>query len=159
MCGCTPRIAVRPACTYYGERWVAIGDAVVSRLYKDGINSAYLTAETAMRTAVERGIGYDDFTHGYAPFCRQLAGDNTYGELLYGLCWYGMRFSPLARASMACVRREAGLEASRRLLSRLMWGLLTGDESYRKLFWLAFRPRSLARLGTAMVKELLGSME
>ena len=53
LCGCNPRIAVGAAHHYYGDRWVAVGDAAVTRLYKDGIGSAYQTTHTAMTTAVQ----------------------------------------------------------------------------------------------------------
>ena len=64
LCGCNPRIVVRPARRYCGERWVAVGDAAVARLYKDGINSAFLSAQAAMRSALERGIGGADLAIG-----------------------------------------------------------------------------------------------
>lgn len=147
LCGCTPRIVVRPAKTYFGDRWVAIGDAAVSRLYKDGINSAFLTAKAAMRAAVEYGIARQDFERTYAPFIRRIAADNAYGQLMFDLSSRAMAGSFLARASVGCIRAEAGLEMRQRIFSRLTWGMLTGDEPYHDLFWLVFKPRGLVRLG------------
>ena len=71
LCGCTPRIAVRPARQFFGPRWVAVGDASVVRLYKDGIGSAFYTAQRAMTTAVEQGISQRAFAAAYAPFLPQ----------------------------------------------------------------------------------------
>ena len=62
LCGCTPRIAVSPAHRYYGPRWVAVGDAAVTRLYKDGIGSAFFTAKIAMQVAIQDGISSQAFT-------------------------------------------------------------------------------------------------
>jgi hypothetical protein len=88
LCCCTARIAVEPAQVYFGDRWVAVGDAAISRLYKDGVYSAFHTAGTAMRAAVERGVARQDFERAYAPFCRRLARDNTYGKFLFDLAQY-----------------------------------------------------------------------
>ena len=53
LCGCNPRIAVSMAKHYFGDRWVAVGDAAVTRLYKDGIGSAFQTTQCAMSVASE----------------------------------------------------------------------------------------------------------
>ena len=83
LCGCSPRILTGPATVYFGDRWVCVGDAVVSHLYKDGIHSAFLTSKAAMTTALESGISREDFRRAYQPFCDHLAADNRYGALLY----------------------------------------------------------------------------
>jgi hypothetical protein len=154
LCSCTPRIAVRPAKTYFGDRWVAVGDAGVSRLYKDGIYSAFLTSGTAMRTAIEEGISKQDFERAYAPFCRRLAKDNAYGELLLSLSLLAMRNPLVARACIECVRSESSLPLSQRLYSRVLWGMLTGDDSYRDLFWLALKPRGIWSLFGQLIQAI-----
>ncbi len=55
-CGCRPRVAVSSAGNYYANRFVAVGDAAVSRLYKDGIGSSLLTARQAARVVVYHGL-------------------------------------------------------------------------------------------------------
>jgi flavin-dependent dehydrogenase len=146
MCGCNPRIVVKPAPRYCGTRWVAVGDAAVARLYKDGINSAFLTAQAAMRSALELGIGGEDLRAGYGPYVRHVAHDNAYGLALYALSSRALRLPNLALAWLACMRAENALPVKRRLQSRIMWGLLTGDESYQALFGLMVQPRVLWRL-------------
>jgi hypothetical protein len=96
-----------------------------------------------MRAAVERGIAREDFARAYAPFCRSLASDNLYGKLLFDLSLRAMQNSILARACVERIRAEASLEVSRRTFSRLMWGMVTGDESYRDLFWLVLNPKTM----------------
>ena len=141
LCSCTARISVRPAKTYFGDRWVAVGDAAVSRLFKDGIHSAFLTTRAAMRAALEEGISKENFARAYAPFCRRLARDNAYGEFLFNVSLLVMRNPLFARAMLECVRAESSLELGQRIYSRVLWGMLTGDDSYRDLFWLCLRPR------------------
>ena len=153
-CSCNPRIVTSPASGYYGDRWVAVGDSAVSRLYKEGINSAFLTSESAMRCAVERGIGAEDFAAGYAPLCRSIAADNVYGKMIFELCSRVMPLGPLAKATVQSVSTESGKQASQRLYSRMIWGMLTGDESYRSLFWLMFRPDGMLGIGRKLVSQL-----
>jgi hypothetical protein len=142
LCGCTPRIAVRPARGYFGAHWVAVGDASVVRLYKDGIGSAYYTAQRAMATAVERGIARADFAATYAPFCRSIARDNLYGRLLFRIWSLTLRSPELLRAWIYAIRRESALPPAQRIHQRILWGMFTGEESYRTLFWLAVSPKA-----------------
>ena len=144
LCGCTPRIAVRPAPRCYGDRWVAVGDASVVRLYKDGIGSAFYTAQCAMRTAVEQGVTEESFAGSYAGFCRGIAADNRYGRALFRLWALTLRTPDLLHAWIGAIRREAALPPPQRTHQRILWGMFTGEESYRTLLRLAAGPRATA---------------
>jgi len=152
LCGCYPRINVRPARICFGDRWVAVGDAAVTRLYKDGINSAFLTAGAAMRAAVEYGVTRQAFQRGYMPLCRRLALDNFFGKLIYQVSGQVMRSPRQARAYIRSVCREGALPPEQRVHSRLLWGMLTGDEPYCRLFWLALHPRGIMRWGHELAR-------
>jgi hypothetical protein len=143
LCGCTPRIAVRPARHFYGDRWVAVGDASVVRLYKDGIGSAFYTTQRAMATAVQQGISKQAFAASYAPFCRSVTIDNFYGRMLFRLWSFTLRTPSLLRAWIRAIRQESELPPERRIHQRILWGMFTGEEPYRTLFWLAISPKAL----------------
>jgi flavin-dependent dehydrogenase len=147
LCGCTPRISVGLAPVYFGDRWVVVGDAAVTRLYKDGIGSAFATAQRAMHTAVEHGISQRMFARGYTPYCRQVARDNLYGRLLFQMWAFVLRTPSLLRIWMASVERETSWPFERRLHQRLLWGMFSGDAPYRDLFWACLRPGMLFGLG------------
>ncbi len=151
FCGCNPRILTGAARGYYGDRWVAVGDAAVSHLYKDGIHSAFLTAREAMTAAVAFGIGRGDFDRAYRPTCAQIALDNRFGALLFAATSKVLRPERFMRAFGALVAEEAGSGAGRALHARLLWGMLTGDESYLDLFRLALRPQG----ALAFAREVL----
>jgi flavin-dependent dehydrogenase len=150
LCGCTSRIAVGSARGFCGDRWVAVGDAAVTHLYKDGIGSAYHTAERAMQVAVGQGISAADFRRGYLPFCRSVARDNFFGQILFKLWGFTLRTSPLLQAWRRAMESEAGLRPDKRIHSRVLWGMLSGGEAYRKLFRLAVSPRA----GIGVLREL-----
>jgi flavin-dependent dehydrogenase len=146
LCGCTPRIAVRQSRRFFGDRWVGVGDAAVTRLYKDGIGSAFFTTREAMRAALFEGINRKDFKKNYARFCSKIARDNIYGRLLFQLWSLTLKIPRLLNAWQTAIRMEQEWAPERRLSVRLLWGMFTGDEPYRDLFWLMINPTSIATL-------------
>ncbi|HET7011445.1 MAG TPA: hypothetical protein VFI11_11785 [Anaerolineales bacterium] len=149
LCGCTPRIAVRPAGRFFGHRWVAVGDAAATRLYKDGIGSAFVTARAAMEAAVEHGVDAGGFRQFYAPVCRTMARDNMFGQWLFRLWSRILRTPVLLRAWKAALRDEASGLSGDRTHMRILWGMFTGDEPYATLLLLALSPASLSGLWRA----------
>jgi flavin-dependent dehydrogenase len=156
LCGCNPRIAVGAARHYFGDRWVAVGDAAVTRLYKDGIGSAFQTTKRAMFTAVQLGISHGAFRRYYAPVCRSIARDNTYGFLLYRLWNFVLNTPFLLNAWKGAINREMSSPVTNRRHVRVLWGMLTGDEPYRKLFYEGINPIALLHLGYAMNSKRRG---
>jgi flavin-dependent dehydrogenase len=152
-CGCSPRVPLQSAQRYFGDRWVAVGDAAVARLYKDGIFSANFTAESAMRTAFETGIDAESFRTGYAPTARRIALDNRYGEILFRISTAIVQSSRLSAAFLYSLRLDERRPPEKKILARLIWGMLTGDESYRELFRMSFRPRELAEIGREILRR------
>jgi flavin-dependent dehydrogenase len=151
LCGCTPRIAVGLAPRFFGDRWVAVGDAAVTRLYKDGIGAAWTTAKAAMTAAFERGLSEADFRRAYAPACRRVARDNVFGEWLLRL-WSKALGSPrLLGAWKRLLVKEIRGEASRTQM-RILWGMFTGDEPYSDLLRLTVSPASLSALVQAALR-------
>ena len=68
---------------FLGNGFVAIGDAGVTRLFKNGIGSALRTARRAAWIAVSRGCSRADFVAGYLPLSRAIDLDNQIGRLLF----------------------------------------------------------------------------
>ncbi len=155
LCGCRPRVAVAPARGFYSDRFVAVGDVCVTRLYKDGIGSALVTARAAAETVLRHGISRDAFAAHYAPVCRAIARDNRYGRVVFGLVERSKRNALLMRASGRALRAEAYQAPNARVLSKTLWALFTGDANYKEIFWMVFKPKSIARVARAMLAELV----
>jgi flavin-dependent dehydrogenase len=147
FCGCGPRVPLHAARKMFGDRWVAVGDAAVARLYKDGITSSFISSRRAMETASQDGISAAAFESGYAPTARQIADDNRYGEILFGISNAIIKNPRLTAAFLYSLHLDEQRPPDKKILARLIWGMLTGDESYRELFRMSFRPRDLAELG------------
>jgi len=152
-CGCGPKVPLHAAPRLFGDRWVAVGDAAVARLYKDGIFSAFTTSQSAMETAFRNGVSAAAFESGYAPLTRRIADDNRYGEVLFGISNAIIKNARLTAAFLYSLRVDERRPPEKKILARTIWGMLTGDESYRELFRMSFRPRDLAALGREALRR------
>jgi len=149
LCGCRPRAAVGSASGFYGDRFVAVGDAVITRLYKDGIGSALHTAECAARVVLEHGIAGRDFKRHYRPVVRAIERDNRYGYWLFRM-WERVKGEGiLSTLGQRTLMAEAQLAPAWRVHGSLLWYMFTGDAPYRAtvfglLSWFSIRNLILA---------------
>ncbi len=153
LCGCAPRVAVSAARGYYADRLVVVGDAAVTRLYKDGMGAAFTTAQAAAQTAVQRGVARRDFAAGYQPTCRRIAWDNRYGQLLFGLWGLVRRIPGFMELWQRPILTEVDQPPSSHIYTRVLWSMFTGDEPYRKIFWSALSRPALFNLWKRMVQR------
>lgn len=143
LCGCTPRIAVGASRKFFGTRWVAVGDAAVSRLYKDGIGSAFFSSQRAIEVLMREGFSRAAFRRKYAPYCHRVSRDNQYGKFLFRMWSLTHRNMLLRRMWKHAIQIEADWPLDRRVHIRILWGMLTGDDNYRNLFKLALSPAAI----------------
>lgn len=139
-CHCSPKINIREAARLSADRIVLVGDAGVTRLYKDGIGAAYRTAKAAAKTAVFAGVSQDDFHRHYRPACRAIARDNRYGLLIFTLVDLIHRVPPLTRGTLRLAAWEQSRPRSRKRLSNIMWDMFTGSANYRDIFLRSLNP-------------------
>jgi len=135
LCGCRPRVAIGPASGFYGDRFVTVGDAVVTRLYKDGIGSALHTAQCAAQVALEHGIARRDFERHYRPVVRAVERDNRYGYWLFRMWQRVKGEGSLSTLGQRTLVTEARLAPTWRVHSSLLWYMFTGDASYRSIMF------------------------
>ena len=146
LCGCRPRVAIGPASGFYGDRFVAVGDAVVTRLYKDGIGSALHIAQCAAHVALEHGVSTRDFRRHYRPAVRAIQRDNRYGHWLFRV-WQRVKGKGiLSTLGQRTLMAEAQLAPAWRVHSDLLWYMFTGDAPYRSTMFGLLSRRSLRNL-------------
>jgi flavin-dependent dehydrogenase len=146
VCSCTPVINVRGPKRPYGDRIVMVGDAGVTRLYKDGIGAAYRTAHAMASAAILYGVSADDFEAHYRPVSREIARDNRYGSILFAFTWLFRKLPFLRRAVLGMVRAEQRTGRGEGGMSQVLWNLFTGSAPYREVFWTTTKPGFLVRL-------------
>ncbi|MCL4535026.1 MAG: FAD-dependent oxidoreductase [Bacteroidetes bacterium] len=132
-CGCVPLVPLGPASHPFGERFVAVGDAAVSRLYKDGIGTAFQTARQAALTAVEHGVAEDSFRRHYQPTFQELSDDNRYGRMLFAMHHYTSKSRHFFDIRARMLSAEQNKPYAQRCLDQITWGMFTGAYSYRSI--------------------------
>ncbi len=153
VCGCQPRAVVSSAHNYYADRFVTVGDAVVSRLYKDGIGSSLLTAREAARTVVYHGLSRQDFERYYQPFCRSIDRDNRWGRLLFSINDKAKDSRVFILAQQRLIGDEQSNMRGPQPFTKAVWGMFTGSYSYRSIARMTASPVSLAKFFLALSWE------
>ena len=154
-CGCQPRALVGPARNYYTDRFVAVGDAAISRLYKDGIGSVLLTAREAARTAVYRGVSRQDFAQYYQPFVGNMNWDNRWGRLLFSINEKAKDSRVFLLAQHRLIGDEQRNVTEAQPFTKAAWGMFTGSYNYKSIARMALSPTSLLKLLAALFFDSL----
>ena len=145
FCHCSPKISVSAAVQPFADRIVFVGDCGVTRLYKDGIGAAYVTAKAAARAAALHGIAEEDFRRWYWPACRQIARDNMIGKVIFAVTRQIQKRETLRRAVWRMVADEQRQPGPGRM-SAVLWDTFTGSARYRDILLRTLHPAFLARL-------------
>ncbi len=133
-CVCTPRMSVRPARHPFTDRIALVGDAVGSRLNKDGLYSAFRTAKTLAATVLHQGIDQTNLELGYGPVVRWLARDNRYGRAVFGLSRLTFSTPILSRIMYQAFATELKTrDPSKRPIGKVLWKIASGTSDYREV--------------------------
>jgi hypothetical protein len=133
-CACAPRMTVTTAKCPFGDRFAIIGDAVGSRLNKDGLFSAHLTASRLAQTVLHDGIDKQALAKGYGKAIKWLAEDNRFGRIVFGasrVAFTGPVFSRITYQAFATECKER--DERNRPLSAVLWKIASGTADYREV--------------------------
>jgi hypothetical protein len=149
-CQCIPAINVRGAPRAYADRFVFIGDAGVTRLYKDGIGAAYRTAKAAATAAVFEGVSEEAFRRRFAPVVRRIARDNGVGRLAFLATRAARGFGSLRRGMLWMARDEQSRAIPPRM-SAVLWDMFSGSAPYLDILRRMLSPAFLGRYSWAVL--------
>ncbi len=153
-CLCYPKLPIKGASYPYGNNFIAIGDANISRYYKDGIGSAYFTATKAAEVIINYKTGEKNFYRNYFLPCRAKYNlDNKYGYLLFKINEMLVKNKKFAKILIEIAEEEAA--ASDPVIHELLWDMFTGDDSYKNIFWQLFRFRFIHKFIKLFLKEVI----
>jgi hypothetical protein len=133
----------------YADRVVFIGDAGITRLYKDGIGAAYRTAKAAARTALFEGVSEQAWDRCFRPVCQSIAGDNRIGHFAFMLTRVAQKLRIMRFAILAIIRDEQ-THGRRPRLSGILWDMFSGSAPYRDIFRRMFDPGLIVRGAMAL---------
>jgi flavin-dependent dehydrogenase len=153
-CSCTPELPVGFARNSYRNRFLAVGDACISRYLKNGIESAYQTAFLAADTVINYGMSAKIIKKHYIKRCKkEYRIDNISGKLLY-LMDRLLYIHPLYTEAHIIVAKKEQITGENTKFSNILWDMFTGDKPYKVVLRKALHPALLY----SVVKELLRLM-
>jgi flavin-dependent dehydrogenase len=154
FCHCHPLLPVSVARHPVTDRLLVVGDAHTSRYLKNGLDSAFVTASLAADAILSGGVSAEHLSRSYARQCRRIfEWDNRCGRIMFGVHALLGKTPRLAAAHLRLAQREQQGDG-RKPLSRVLWGMLTGDERYCTILRLSLDPGLQARLGWESLKAL-----
>ena len=134
LCICFPKIPVSHATHPYTNRFVIIGDASISRTYKNGIESAFDTAHLAARTIFEQGASEEDFKKSYyKPALKLLAQDNIFGNLMFRIHDFTTSRKQLTNVQIDLLLKHSSAWESIQI-NDILWNMVTGNATYKEIF-------------------------
>ena len=140
-CKCFPEINIKSATRPFADRVVLIGDCATSKLYKNGIGAAYITAKAAANTAIFHGVSDNDFQKHYWPACRKLTFDNTIGKVIFTATGLIQKTGFAKRGIKRRLIKEQKLAGPKRYMSSVFWDTFTGSATYSSIFLRMMDPR------------------
>lgn len=133
-CSCYPRIVVSPSKKPFTHRLVMIGDSSFSRHYKNGLESAFITAKLAAESAVYHGVDSSSFSSNYFKQAKRLIiRDNYYGRFLFFINDFISSVPLLTQSHLSLAECSQKKESSKKLRD-ILWGMFTGNIPYKDIF-------------------------
>ena len=155
VCMCSPKINIRGSARPFADRVVLLGDSAVTRLYKDGIGAAYMTAKAAATTAVLQGISEEVFERHYLPACRSISTDNAIGKAIFLFTQVIQKWAFTKRGILRMVRKEQNTMAGGQPMSGVLWDTFTGSATYRDILRRSIRPGFIGGLAINVAASVL----
>ena len=147
VCLCNPNMTVGPAACPVGDRIAVVGDMAASRLCKDGIYSAYLTATALVDAVLDTGIDRRSLRKSYLPVIKELNTDNRFGAIVFLVNRITFSRPMLSRCLYQAVITEIRTKpAGDRRLSDALWRIASGDDTYRSILLSMLHPVSVGRI-------------
>ncbi len=144
VCLCHPNMTVAAAINGYGDRIAVTGDTAVSRLYKDGLFSAWATASALADCVLDTGIDRKSLKAGYWSTVRIFDLDNRFGAVVFWLNRTIFSRPVLSRYVYQAVLTERKTKPKdKRRLADVLWRIASGDDTYRRIFVAMFKPASI----------------
>ncbi|MEP9410727.1 MAG: hypothetical protein HRF42_04880 [Candidatus Brocadia sp.] len=127
----------------FADRLVIVGDAICTRLYKDGKGSSCMTSKSAVHTALLYRVEKEDFREHYLPVCKTLNRDNLFERSLFFANDLISVIPSISRLQLYYNIVGTGRFPEKYICSDIFWDMFTGSRFYKDIFirvfnlWLA----------------------
>jgi hypothetical protein len=127
-------MTVTTARSAFGDRFAIIGDALGSRLNKDGLFSAHVTASRLAQTVLQDGIDKQALARGYGKAIQWLAADNRLGRMVFGVSRVAFTRPVVGRITYQAFATECKVrDEGSRPLGVVLWKIASGTADYREV--------------------------
>lgn len=154
-CWCRPNLVIWTASFDHNANVAFVWDAMISRLYKDWIWTAYRTSKALAQTIVWKWTNeLSLFLWEYGKVCREQTGDNAIWKIIFSWLDF-VRTIKKARQVIEKINTDDGKLSKNDygLLMQIYWGLFSWSESYAeikpKIFRLSTHYGFLAKIATS----------
>jgi len=152
-CFCHPRIVVSSCRPPRNPRFLLVGDAAFCRYYKNGLESAFLSARLAAQAIFENYSGKTSPQIYYHRAKKLIIKDNFYGRILFRWNDLIASFPPLTKFNLSLIRKTRETYLNRKL-KEILWDIFTGEKPYRQIFRDCLQPRLLWEILKFMIIEI-----
>lgn len=152
-CFCYPRIVIAPCRRPHFPRFLVVGDAAFCRYYKNGLESAFLSAKMAAEAIFNPKINEKPLKAYFKIATDKIIKDNFYGRLLFHLNDFIASLPPLTRFHLNLVSRPLSDFISLNL-RQILWDMFTGERPYKEIFKRLFDLRLQRRVLMALILGL-----
>jgi flavin-dependent dehydrogenase len=161
FCICFPKINITQARHPYADRFVIIGSAGLSRYYKHGMESAFITSRIVANSVFKSGVSGNAFRNGYyKPVMKTIGSDCLYGRWVFGLNDYITSRKRISAGYFSFLKSDKKFPVAKMQLE-FLWNMFTGSEYFKRLFFKVFDPALQLRLLPVTVivwtKQAVGS--
>lgn len=140
-CMCYPQMVGGVSDAPCADRIALIGDALGSRLYRDGLYSAFVCAEAMAETVIHGGVEQKRLNQAADRIIHWLKRDNAYCRIVFILIQTFLKSGLLSRvfyqtfaSEMKFRKREAWP------LGQILWEIGSGGADYKAVFKKVFSP-------------------
>jgi len=154
FCFCRPSLPISGGKNFFGDRLLIIGDAAMSRHYKNGIDSAFKTARYAADAIFRKDLSCRTLKRTYGRSVKkEFKAENFFAKILFALNDLVSTRRFWVNAHMYYVHRRPK-SGTARTIYYLTWNLFTGQTSYRKIFYAGLNPCFLFWMAIGILRRL-----
>lgn len=154
-CKCNPHMAVTPAKEPFSDRIAMAGDSLGSRIYRDGLFSAFISARALAGTIIHKGVDKKSLSQGYGWVLKWLERDNFHGRLVMGATQTILSSPLLSRILYQAFATEMKFkEKNKWPLGSVLWKVGSGGADYRDICRDIFSPAVFFSILTGIHKTI-----
>lgn len=152
-CSCSPRMVTGVSRPIHADRICMSGDILGARLYRDGLYSAFKSAQAMADTVIYRGIDKQNLVNEALKITRSLEKDNQYCKKIFTSMQAALKSGLSSRILYQSFATEMKFRPTGRWpLGDLLWKVASGGAEYKNVTRALLKPAILISLAVGTLK-------